>query len=268
MLGFSPLGIDPLGLPPAPYGAGSTFSVDVPGIPSSLSIGAPSLGFTVPAPFSVAPSGVASTLNFGTPAFSFSGPSAFSVAVPGIASTLAIGVPSFQFQGDDTISTLVVEDGSGMQDADTYASVATADAYHASRGNSAWALLTTAMKDVKLRMATDYLQAKYSGGWKGYRVTALQALDWPRYGVTVDRVTLVSDQLPVQLVRACCELALKAIDGPLTADEGAQVKAEKVGQIEVTYADGARQQTRFASVESMLRPLLQGGLNTLQVRRA
>lgn len=242
MLGFSPLGVDPLGAPPAPSGAGSTFSVACPSIDSQLQIG--------------------------TPAFSFSGPGAFSVSVPSIGSTLSVGTPGFQFQGDETISALVVEDGSGMQNADSYASVATADDYHASRGNTAWSHLTTSTKDVKLRMATDYLQAKYSGGWKGYRVAALQALDWPRYGVTVDRITLVSDELPVQLVRACCELALKAIDGPLMVDEGAQVKAEKIGSIEVTYADGARQQTRFAAVDSMLRPLLAGGPGSIAIRRA
>lgn len=110
MLGFSPLGIDPLGLPPAPYGAGSTFSVDVPGIPSSLAIGAPSLSFTVPAPFFVSPSGVQSTLNFGAPSFSFSGPSAFSVAVPGIASTMAVGTPSFSFQHGDTMEPVTLEE--------------------------------------------------------------------------------------------------------------------------------------------------------------
>lgn len=169
--------------------------------------------------------------------------------------------------GGDT--GLIVEDGTGMPNAESYASVATADAYHARRpGALAWDALTTPQKESALIQATDYLQATYSTRWKGTRVKVEQALDWPRSGVVVDRVSLAYDQLPPQIVRATCELALKSLTQPLTADEGAQVKSEKVGSLEVVYADGARQQTRWVLVEQLLGPLLKVGPNTLRVTRA
>lgn len=151
---------------------------------------------------------------------------------------------------------LVVEDGSGRPDAESFASLAEADAYWLARGSpAAWVGLFQDQKEAALRRATEHLQA-YSGRWRGLRVNAGQALDWPRSGVVVDGVTLAYDSLPVQLVRATCELAIKAGSGSLMVDETAAIKSEKVGPLEVTYADGARQQTRYAFVETLLAPLL------------
>lgn len=162
---------------------------------------------------------------------------------------------------------LIVESGAGLPDAESYASVATADAYWAARGAPvAWSGLTTGAKESALRQATEYL-ARFTGKWKGIRVKTTQALDWPRSSVVVDSVTLAYDALPVQLVRATCELALKASSSTLMADETAQVKAEKVGPLEVTYADGARQQTRFAFVDTLLAPLINGA-GSIKVVRA
>lgn len=162
--------------------------------------------------------------------------------------------------------TLIVEDGTGRPNAESYASVAEADAYHAARGGVAWAALIMTEKEVKLRLATDYLQQRFGGRWNGYRLTEVQALDWPRYGVVVDRVTLASNAVPIQVRRACCELALKAITQSLTVDEAAQVKSKQVGPISVTYADGARQNTRFAAVENMLSQLLSSASGIKLVR--
>jgi hypothetical protein len=162
---------------------------------------------------------------------------------------------------------LIVEDGTGKPDAESYASVAAADLFHSARGNAAWAALSTSAKEINLRKATDWLGERFSTRWAGYRSTSTQALDWPRAGVCIDRVLIAANALPVPLVRATMELALKAIDGPLTADESAQVKSETVGPLSVTYADGARQQTRFAAVENTLSPLV-GGSNVIRLVRS
>jgi hypothetical protein len=161
---------------------------------------------------------------------------------------------------------LITEDGTGLSTAESYASVATADAYWSARNNTTWAGLTTAAKEASLRLATEYLGAKYVDRWRGLRVKTTQALEWPRSSVCVDGVTLAYNAVPVQLQRAVCELALKAASASLVADEGAQVKSETVGPLEVVYADGARQQTRFAYVESLLSPLLSGA-GTIKVVR-
>ncbi|SEL12141.1 hypothetical protein SAMN05216359_105273 [Roseateles sp. YR242] len=160
---------------------------------------------------------------------------------------------------------LIVEDGTGLADAESYASVADADDYFTKRGNAAWPVITTDKKEALLRQATEWLGG-YTGRWAGCRVKTTQALDWPRSSVRVDGVTLAYDKVPVALVRATCELAVRASAATLTADEGAQVKSETVGPIETVYADGARQQTRYPAVEILVAPLLRsaGGIRLVR----
>lgn len=150
---------------------------------------------------------------------------------------------------------LIVEDGSGKPDAESYASVEMADLFHSARGAAAWASLSTGDKEVNLRKATDWIGERFGSVWLGRRATAGQALHWPRAGVCVDGVLIAANALPVALIRATCEMALKAATTPLTKDETAQVKSKTVGPLSVTYADGARQQVRFTAVENMVSPL-------------
>jgi len=161
---------------------------------------------------------------------------------------------------------LIVESGAGLPDAEAYISVAEADAYFAARGNAAWAALNTAAKEAALRLGADYMEAAYGPKWKGERVSDTQALSWPRGGID----GVADDAVPVAVQRANAELAVRASAGPLMADQGAQVKSETVGPISVTYADGARQETRYAAVDASLRAagLLCGSANLIPVVRA
>ena len=164
--------------------------------------------------------------------------------------------------------SLTVETGAIVPGAESYASVAEADAYWIVRNGTAWAALTTGAKEAALRMATDYIEAVYGERWLGDRVSAAQDLSWPRSGVYVDGVQIPSNALPIALVRATMELAVKASAGELLADQGAQVTRETVGPITVEYAAGARQATRYALVESLLAGLLTGGGGQIPVVRA
>ena len=155
---------------------------------------------------------------------------------------------------------LIVEDGTGLPNAEAYISVADADSYFAKRGNSAWSALTVDAKEVALRLGADYMAAVYGPRWCGERLTDTQALDWPRD----------EQGVPEAVKRANAELAVRASAGVLLADQGAQVKQETVGPISVTYADGARQETRYAAVDASLRAagLLCGSANMIPVVRA
>lgn len=163
---------------------------------------------------------------------------------------------------------LIVETGAQVAGAESYAAVADATAYFAARANTTWAALTTGAQEAALRNACDYIEAMYGTRWKGDRVAITQALSWPRDGVVVDGVELSTTAIPAALMRANIELALKASAGELLSDQSAQVLSETVGPISVTYASGARQNTRYAFVETLLASLLQGGLNQVPVQRA
>lgn len=163
---------------------------------------------------------------------------------------------------------LEVEDGTRKSNAEAYISVAGADAYFSIRGNAAWALLTTPAKEQALRKAADYMEAMYSQRWQGTKASQAQALSWPRFDVSVDGYAILSNVVPVAVQRANAELASRASVGDLLGDLGAQVRSETVGPISVTYADGARQVTRYALVENILAALLASGLRMVQVARA
>lgn len=144
---------------------------------------------------------------------------------------------------------LVVEDGTGLPDAEAYISVADTDAYFSARGNTAWAALSTDQKEQALRLGADYMGQVYGPRWCGERATSTQALDWPR----IDACSIASDVVPVAVKRANAELAVRsATSGALLADAGAQVKQETVGPISVTYADGARQYVKYQAVDATL----------------
>lgn len=160
---------------------------------------------------------------------------------------------------------LIVEDGTGKADAEAYISVADADTYFENRGYTLWAGLSDTEKEQALRRATDYMENMYGPRWKGERVSVTQALSWPRTETDYD-----SDEVPHAVRRANAELAFRAAQGELMADQGAQVKSKTVGPIAITYADGARQSTRYAAVESMLTSagIMNGGGNSISVVRA
>lgn len=165
--------------------------------------------------------------------------------------------------------TIIVEDGTGRPDAESYVSVEGANSYHLNRGNAAWAgLASDTVREQMLRRATDYMEQAYAGQWKGDRATDTQALSWPRSGVVVHGYSVASDVVPLAVQRACAELALRAISGDLSPDLSAQVKQETVGQISVTYADGARQQVKFQAVDGLLSGLLCGPAAAIKVVRA
>lgn len=162
---------------------------------------------------------------------------------------------------------LTVETGVGLSTADSYISVADADTYHSSRGNVAWDDLdATDDKEPALRRATDYMVQVYRTRWKGVRMQADQALDWPRsgvysepfmYGGIGEQPYLVDDDIvPTEVARACAKLALKAASAELAPDLERATKREKVGPLEVEYMDGQVQYKRYREIDDMLKPYL------------
>jgi len=149
---------------------------------------------------------------------------------------------------------LIVEDGSIVPNAESYCSVTYADVYHSSRGNSAWDDVDD--KEAALRRATDYMVQMYRSNWAGNRVTAIQALDWPRYNVPLPDgpyhsfvdITVIPDEIK----KACAELALRAATQSLAPDQGRVEQSVSVGPISVSYAPGSMEETYFKSIESML----------------
>lgn len=153
---------------------------------------------------------------------------------------------------------LVVEDGSGLSAAESYVSVADADARQTALGNTAWTG-TDAAKEQALRRATAFMEQRYRSRWKGTRLLRAQALSWPRYGAIVDGYDLDSNYVPDDIANACADLAVKALTETLNEDQERGIVREKVGPIETEYDAFSSQAKRYPAIDQMLAPYLQGG---------
>lgn len=157
--------------------------------------------------------------------------------------------------------TLTVETGSGLANADSYASTTAADTRLAALGNTTWGTGTTATsagKEAALRRATVRMQQAYRQSWKGQRISLTQALDWPRAYVTVDELPIAANVVPVDVVNACIDLAAKAAILELTPDTGPQVVRKKIGPLETEYAPHGQTSTEFTAIDLLLAPYLKG----------
>lgn len=129
---------------------------------------------------------------------------------------------------------LIVEDGTGKEDASAYVDVAFADDYFNFRSNSNWTG-TTQEKESWIVRATDYIELRFALLFLGEKKNPRQALSFPRKGLK----DIADDVVPNAVKRACCEYAVRAKNGPLAPDiarddSGFVVKhkREKLGPIE------------------------------------
>ncbi len=136
----------------------------------------------------------------------------------------------------------IVEDGTGVDAANSYASVSDADTYFAERELTAWADLTQDQKQAALINATEYIDVRWDQSFRmaGRKAHADQFLLYPRVAYCVhESLTPTEVPLPLNLVRATFQYALAAKDGPLapvpTEETGGRQPSlvrEKVGPIE------------------------------------
>ena len=169
---------------------------------------------------------------------------------------------------------LITETGAGLADAESYASVAAADARCASLGLIAWAALDEPAKEIALRRATLFM-VTYRTQWAGRRVYQKQALDWPRYNVAVDGFIVPSTTVPVDVVNACIDLAVRAGNGEdllPDLDTGSNaIKKDKTGPLETEYFQNTTDaRERFVAVDALLVQYFgsAGGGNSMKVTRA
>jgi len=169
---------------------------------------------------------------------------------------------------------LTVETGTGLPNAESYASVAAADSRCAALGVTDWAARTTPEKEVALRRATQFMVANYRSRWAGRRVYQTQALDWPRYDVCVDDFVVVSNTVPVEVANACIDLAVRAARGeelmPDLEIGNNQIKRDKTGPLETEYFENNTDAaSRFVAIDAALAPFFgaAGGAGMMKVVR-
>jgi len=120
---------------------------------------------------------------------------------------------------------------------DTYISVANADTYFTNAIHAtAWAAAITATKEKALVTATRMLDRQ---DWVGAKTSGVQALDWPRTGVTDSEGTAISSvSIPSFIEQACCELALALLNDPsvqTNPDQKQRISSMSAGSASISF---------------------------------
>lgn len=138
---------------------------------------------------------------------------------------------------------------------DVYADLAEADAYFSARTVSSWFDASTAEREAGLLRATAFLDGRYR--WIGSRAASDQPLGWPRLGAT-DPDGRTHSGIPAAVKHACAELAWTALSYDLApaAERGGKVLSERVGSVEVSYAEDAPVGRAYPYIDLLLTGLV------------
>lgn len=167
---------------------------------------------------------------------------------------------------------LIIEDGSIVEDANSFATVAECRAFCDARG----LVLPTDEADVEtlLIKAADFLFS-LEADFQGVREHVDQELPFPRAEILLHGAD-ISGEIPKVLKHAQCRLAFDASQNDLLATgSGRVVKKEGVGPLSVEYADdgASNPQAQLTAALTILAPLFKasstangGGINVCVVR--
>lgn len=170
---------------------------------------------------------------------------------------------------------LIIEDGTGKADSQSYVDAAEARAFAAARGVTLPPVANPDPVEAMLMQAMDYIEAMESR-FKGKRTNAnvptyYQALSFPRTGVRVgcSWEELPSDKIPANLAAAQMQLVIAVSKGavlqPVLDPNARLVKRKKVDVLETEYFSpkdtGIEFGTSpmFPAVDALLRPLMRPG---------
>lgn len=152
---------------------------------------------------------------------------------------------------------MIVEDGTGKTDANSYVDVTFADDYFSARGVTAWSTLTTPVKEQLLIKATDFIDNIFQ--WNGKKQFETQALRFPRVNIKDYEGGEVSG-VPVCLKQSVCDAALISRSEELfkTAEENGNVVSEKIGELSFTYAKSSKETVKTSTLYDSINTKLRG----------
>lgn len=160
--------------------------------------------------------------------------------------------------------SLIVEDGSIVENANAYVSLDDCSAYCSARGLTFVSSPSTTGEEAIIR-ATAAIDATYRGRFPGYKVSGRdQSLEWPR-GQAYDYEGLLinGDEVPIEIVQATCEAAVRelATPGSMMPDleRGGAIKRLKAGSAEIEYDGFASVRTAFSIIDGILSAILTSG---------
>lgn len=160
---------------------------------------------------------------------------------------------------------LIVENGSGLPNANSYCDLDYALEYCTMKGYTSWQSLSETQQKVFIIRGTEFVDNFYN--WRGRKGTSSQALSFPRIDLYDDDQYLIHG-IPEKLKKACLEAAfLNSTSGSdtlfTTKDENGAIKRQKVDSLEVEYFSNQQNETNqttvdYTSIYDILNKLLKG----------
>ena len=146
------------------------------------------------------------------------------------------------FNTEGTSLTLIVEDGTGLADADALVSLSVFQTYCAAKGYALAGFDAETAQEPAIRRGTTYISNAFA--WPGERTTGrVQSLAWPRDDVEdAEGWAVPSDEVPREVRQATCEAAYYELLNPngLTpaVNLTQQVKSKAIGPIRKEFFAG------------------------------
>jgi len=161
---------------------------------------------------------------------------------------------------------LVVEDGSGIANADSYISLADARTLLNNLGQDLD--LVDATAEQQLRLAKDYVDS-FRDKFKGYKGTREQSLQFPRHNVYIDGWLFPSDQVPTEIKEAQAIAAYEVAQGETlqSTGSGRKVQSEKLDVLEISYFKNSATESSkiYKRVIDKLKAFMSAGLSVVRV---
>jgi hypothetical protein len=160
---------------------------------------------------------------------------------------------------------MVLEDGTGIEAANSYVSEDDLDTYCDDRATT----LADGDAEAALVRATASLDARYRSRYPGYRTSGRsQGLDWPRTSAyDGEGNAIASDEIPVEVKNAVCELAIRELTSPGSTmpdlERGGQIRRLKADTVEIEYGANAEARTTFQLIDGIMAPLLGSSISSL-----
>jgi len=162
--------------------------------------------------------------------------------------------------------TIVVEDGTGLSNANSYVSGDDLTTYAEDR-----AITLASTDDDTIEAALVRATAAIDGGYRmsfpGYRVQGRdQALEWPRLAAyDYEDILIDSTSVPDEIVQATCEAAIRELTDPgsMTPDleRGGFIRRMKAGSVEIEYG-GNNNQTDYTIIDGIMSKIIGGTVST------
>lgn len=161
---------------------------------------------------------------------------------------------------------LIIEDGSIIENANSYIDLDFADNFHNNHGSENWLSIESEIeKERNLIKAAFYIDLKYKSRFKGKKINNDQYLEWPRENVFIDDYKFDNNKIPLLLKQAQAEAA-NHIENLFITNTNHNIDSISTGSLNISFKDVSNY-PEIQSINYLIQPLLFMSMNNTWIYR-